>query len=71
MIVVVYRKSDKSKTRYMTVFVNEKTPDNILKIGMRKPLLSDQFILDEIGIGERFIEDYKTQYKITKHAIHE
>ena len=67
MVVVVYRKSERSKTKYMTVFPNEQTPDKIINGRARKPMIPDEYIIDEIGVGERFIEDYKKQYKIKKH----
>lgn len=67
MVVVVYRKSERSKTKYMTVFENEQNADRIINARARKPLIPDEYIIDEIGIGTRFIEDYKKQHKITKH----
>ena len=67
MVVVVYRKSERSKTKYMTVFENEQNPDRIINGRARKPLIPDENIIDEIGVGERFIEEYKKQHKIKKH----
>jgi hypothetical protein len=67
MIVVVYRKSERSKIKYMKVFLNEQNPDRIINGRARKPLIPDEYIIDEIGVGERFIEDYKKQYKIKNH----
>jgi hypothetical protein len=69
MVVVVYRKSDRSKTKYMTVFENEQTPDRIINSNARKPLIPSEYIIDEIGVGTRFIEDYKKQHKIKKHEV--
>jgi hypothetical protein len=69
MVVVVYRKSDRSKTKYMTVFENEQNPDRIINSNARKPLIPNEYIIDEIGIGTRFIEDYKKQHKIKKHEV--
>ena len=69
MVVVVYRKSDRLKTKYMTVFESEQTPDRIINGNARKPLIPDEYIIDEIGVGVRFIEDYKKQHKIKKHEV--
>ena len=69
MVVVVYRKSDRLKTKYMTVFESEQTPDRIINGNARKPLIPDEYIIDEIGVGARFIEDYKKQHKIKKHEV--
>jgi hypothetical protein len=69
MVVVVYRKSEGSKKKYMTVFPNEQTPDKLINGRARKPLLPDNYVIDEIGVGERFIEDYKKQYKIKNHEV--
>jgi hypothetical protein len=69
MVVVVYRKSESSKKKYMIVFPEEQNPDKLINGRARKPLIPDNYIIDEIGIGERFIEDYKKQYKIKTHEI--
>ena len=69
MVVVVYRKSAGSKTKYMTVFENEPTPDKIINLNARKPLIPNEYIIEDIGVGERFIEDYKKQHKIKKHEV--
>lgn len=53
----------------MTVFPNEQNPDRIINGRARKPLIPDEYVIDEIGVGERFIEDYKKQHKIKKHEI--
>lgn len=67
MVVVVYRKSESAKKKYMTVFPNEQNPDRIINGRARKPLIPDEYVIDDIGVGERFIEDYKTQHKIKNH----
>jgi hypothetical protein len=67
MVVVVYRKSERSKTKYMTVFLNEQNPDRIINGRARKPLIPDEYIIDEIGVGESFINEYKKHHKIKKH----
>ncbi len=69
MVVVVYRKSEGSKKKYMLVFPEEQTPDKIINGRARKPLIPDNYIIDEIGVGGRFIEDYKKQHKIKTHEI--
>ena len=69
MIVVVYRKSEQTKKKYMTVFENEQTPDRIINGHARKPLLPHRYVLEEIGMGKSFIELYKTKHKINKYDI--
>jgi len=69
MVVVVYRKSKTAKKKYMKVFENEETPDRIINLNARKPLIPNEYIIDEIGIGSGFIELYKKQHKIKNHEI--
>jgi len=69
MVVVVYRKSEHLKTKYMIVFESEQTPDRIINSNARKPLIPNEYIIDDIGVGARFIEDYKKQHKIKKHEV--
>lgn len=64
-IVVVYRKSTRAKKRYMTVFNNINVDDILLE--KRKPLIPNEYILDEVGIGSSFIEDYRNKYKLYKY----
>jgi hypothetical protein len=67
MVVVVYRKSQSSKKKYMKVFKDEITPDRIINLNARKPLIPNNYSIDEIGIGESFIEYYKQKFKIKNH----
>lgn len=69
MVVVVYRKSVGSKTKYMTVFENEPNPDKIINLNARKPMISNNYIIEDIGVGDSFIENYKKQHKIKKHEV--
>jgi len=69
MVVVVYRKTQTSKKKYMKVFVDEITPDRIINLNARKPLIPNSYPIDEIGVGETFIEFYKTKFKIKNHEI--
>lgn len=69
MVVVVYRKSKSAKKKYMKVFENEDTPDRIINLNARKPLIPNEYIIDEIGVGSSFIEYYKKQYKIKNHEV--
>lgn len=67
MVVVVYRKSEGSKKKYMTVFETEQNPDRIINGNARKPLIPNEYVIDEIGVGDFFIEHYKKQHKIKNH----
>lgn len=69
MVVVVYRKSQRAKKKYMIVFENEMTPDRVLNGRARKPLIPDEYILEEVGVGKSFIEYYKKQHKIKNHEV--
>jgi len=68
MVVVVYKKSKNSKKKYMTVFQNEQTPDRIINLNARKPLIPNEYIIEELGIGETFVEYWKKLHKISKHV---
>lgn len=69
MIAVVYRKSKLAKRAYLTVFENEKTPDRIINANARKPLIPNEYFIEAIGIGESFIETFKSKYGIRKHEV--
>lgn len=69
MVVVVYKKSKTAKKKYMKVFENEDTPDRIINLNARKPLIPNEYIIEEIGIGASFIKYYKQRYNINKHEI--
>ena len=67
MIVVVYKKSKTAKRSYMKVFENEATPDRIINSNARKPLIPNEYVIEQIGVGQSFIEFYKQQYNIKNH----
>lgn len=69
MVVVVYKKSKNAIKRYVKVFKDEITPDRIINLNARKPLIPNNFVIEEIGVGEYFIEAYKKKYKVKKHEI--
>jgi hypothetical protein len=61
-IVVVYKKPN-GKKHILQSFENVEL-DSILNSNLRKPIISNEFELVDIGIGASFIERYKKQYKI-------
>jgi hypothetical protein len=63
-IVVVYRKREKGKA-YMSVFENTNV-DSIINGRKHNSLIPTNFIIEEIGVGECFIDLYKHTYKIKK-----
>ena len=63
-VVVVYRKREKGKA-YMSVFENTNV-DSIITGRKRNSLLPDNFLIEEIGVGSCFIEEYQRSYKINK-----
>lgn len=69
MIVVVYRKSKTAKKMYMTVFENEQTPDKIINMNARKPMIPNEYEIVELGVGKSFIEFYKQKHNIKKHEL--
>lgn len=69
MVVVVYRKSEKSSKKYMKVFEKDNTPDRILSLNSRKPAIPTGYVIDEIGVGTLFINYYKTKLKIKNHEV--
>ena len=64
-IVVVYRKSNRANKRYMSVFNNTKVDD--ILTSKRKPLIPNEYVLDEVGVGSSFIQEYQHKYKINKY----
>lgn len=67
MISVVYKKSKSAKKYYMTLFVSELTPDRIINANARKPLIPNKYIIEHIGIGESFIDLFKSKYDIKRY----
>lgn len=66
-VVVVWRKSKNAVKKYMTVFENVRV-DEVLE-EKRKPLLNNNYEIDEVGVGLRFIEDWKYKFNINKYNI--
>ncbi len=66
MVVVVWKKSERAKTHQMTVFTRLQTPDPINTTRARNPVIPNESPFIELGVGESFIEDWKTKYKIKK-----
>jgi len=64
-IVVVYRKSERANKKYMTVIYNKSIDDVITK--KRKPPIDNSFVIDDIGVGTFFIEEYMKQHKLNKY----
>ena len=67
MIVVVFRKRKSSKPQ-MVVYTPESrmTVDRIIDSGKRKPPIPHNWYLDELGVGESFINTYKQKHNISK-----
>jgi hypothetical protein len=67
MVVVVYKKSQNAVKKYIKVFKDELTPDRIINLNARKPLILNKYVIEEIGVGKSFINFYKKKYKIKRH----
>lgn len=63
-IVVVYRKREKGKA-YMSVFENTNV-DSILNGRKHNSLIPTNYLIEEIGVGSFFIEEYQRVYEINK-----
>ena len=63
-IIVVYRKRVKGKA-YMSVFENTNI-DSIINMKKHSSLILDSYIIEDIGVGKFFIEEYQRVYKINK-----
>ena len=66
-IVVVYKKNKNSDKSYMNVYKDEKNADRIISSSLRNPILPNNYIIQEVGIGDTFIESYKEKYKLKSH----
>ena len=53
----------------MTVFENEQTPDKIINMNARKPMIPNEYEIVELGVGKSFIEFYKQKHNIKKHEL--
>ena len=60
-VVVVFRKPTGKKYHMM---ITESSIDDILDNSKRNPLIPNNYEIVEMGIGESFIEKFKTQYNI-------
>ena len=67
MIVVVFRKRKSSKPQ-MVVYTSESrmTIDRIIDRGKRKPPIPHNWYLDELSVGESFINVYKQKHNISR-----
>ena len=66
-VVVVWRKSTNAVKKYMTVFENVRVDEGLEE--KRKPLLDNNYEIDEVGVGLRFIDDWKYKFNINKYNI--
>tara|TARA_R110002096_G_scaffold158829_1_gene324337 strand:+ start:2145 stop:2309 length:165 start_codon:yes stop_codon:yes gene_type:complete len=51
----------------MNVYKDEKNADRIINSAARNPMIPNNYIIQEVGIGESFIERYKEKYKLKSH----
>lgn len=67
MIVVVFRKRKNSKPQIVAYTEESKMKvDTLIDSAKRKPPIPHNWYIDEIGVGESFINRYKEKYKISK-----
>lgn len=60
--VVVYKKPNRRK--HMMAVFDKNVVDEILEPSKRKPLISQDYDIIDLGLGQSFIEKYKKQYKL-------
>jgi len=53
----------------MNVYKDEKNADRIINSSVRNPMIPNNYIIQDVGIGESFIESYKEKYKLKSHKI--
>lgn len=67
-VVVVWKKSQRSIKRYMTVF-NTATVDQINTNNARNPVIPNEYIFEELGIGKKLVHLWMDKYKISKYNL--
>lgn len=67
MIVVVYRRKLNAKPE-MAIFENASV-DDVLNSKKRKPLIPNNWTIEEVGVGESLISYYENKLKITKKSF--
>lgn len=65
--VVVFRKRMNSKPE-MAIF-DGNIVDDILNSAKRKPIIPNNWIIDDIGIGKSLIERYEKKHKVSKKTF--
>jgi hypothetical protein len=68
-VVAVWKKSERAKTVYMTVF-NTASVDQVNTTRARKPVIPNEAPLLELGVGKNFIDLWMKKYKIKKFNVH-
>jgi hypothetical protein len=59
-IIILFKKTIKGK--YFIIQFNDILIDDIIGGHKRVPLLNDKYIIEEIGLGTRFIEKYQKSH---------
>lgn len=67
MIVVVYRRKLNAKPE-MAIFETASV-DDVLNSKKRKPLIPNNWTIEEVGVGESLISYYENKLKITKKSF--
>lgn len=67
MIVVVYRRKLNAEPE-MAIFETASV-DDVLNSKKRKPLIPNNWTIEEVGVGESLISYYENKLKITKKSF--
>jgi hypothetical protein len=62
-VVVAHKGPEKNSKIYIDIFTNIRV-DDIIDSTKRKPIIPTDHQILEIGIGETFLERYKSKYKL-------
>lgn len=68
-VVIVYKKSIRSKLHYMTV--TTQNVDDVIDLKKKKPIVDHKYEMIEVGVGESFIKIWMKKFSIKKYDFFE
>lgn len=68
-VVVVWKKTERSSKKFMTVFTNLQYTDPINTTRAKNPVIPNESPFLELGIGESFIKEWMKKHKIKKYNV--
>ena len=67
-VVVVWKKTERSNKKYMTVF-NSARVDQINTTRAKNPVIPNESPFIELGVGASFVETWMKKYKLKKYQL--